>query len=64
MTHQAITIKAQAHALIDQLPDDASWSDLAYTLEVRADIEAGLADAEAGRTISNAAIRSEFGLSE
>ena len=64
MASEAETIKAQARALIDQLPDDVSWSELAYRLEVRADIEAGLADVEAGRVVTHATIRSEYGLTE
>jgi predicted transcriptional regulator len=58
------TPKQQAHELIDQLPDTATWSELAYTLEVRADIEEGVADIEAGRVSSVAEIRSEYGLPE
>jgi predicted transcriptional regulator len=58
------TPKQQAHELIDALPDDATWADLAYRLEVRADIEEGLADVKAGRVVSNAELRREFNLPE
>ena len=60
----ALTPKQQAHALIDELPDSATWPELAYRLEVRADIEEGLADVKAGRVISTAELRREFGLPE
>lgn len=42
-------IKAEAHRLIDGLPETASWDDLAYEVYVRQAIESGLADVAAGR---------------
>lgn len=51
------TPKQQTHDLIDRLPDTATWRELAYTLEVRADIEAN-------RTACLAEIRREYGLPE
>ncbi len=63
-TLTAPTPKQQAHALIDALPDDATWTELAYRLEVRADIEEGLADVKAGRVVSTAELRREFDLPE
>ena len=43
------TLKAQAHQLLDQLPEDATFEDLMHELyELRA-IERGLADSKAGR---------------
>jgi predicted transcriptional regulator len=63
-TLTTLTPKEQAHALIDGLPDNATWSELAYRLEVRADIEEGLADVEAGRVVSTAELRRDFGLPE
>jgi hypothetical protein len=32
--------------LIEALPDDATWQDLLYALELRGDVEAGLVDAQ------------------
>ncbi|MGH8228503.1 MAG: hypothetical protein ACREU3_11485 [Steroidobacteraceae bacterium] len=58
------TPRQQAHRLLDTLPEDASWERLAYTLEVRADIEAGLADVAAGRVTPHEEVRREFGLPE
>jgi predicted transcriptional regulator len=60
----ARTTKQQAHELIDELPDGVSWQELAYSIEVRADIEAGLADVKAGRVTPVADVRREFGLPE
>jgi hypothetical protein len=58
------TPKQQAHELIDALPDDATWADVAYRMEVRADIEEALAEMDAGRGISTAELRREFNLPE
>jgi hypothetical protein len=63
-TLTALTPKQQAHALIDALPDNATWSELAYRLEVRADIEEGIGDVKAGRVVSTAELRRDFGLPE
>lgn len=59
-----LSLKQQAHALIDQLPDAASWADLAYAADVRASIERGLEDLQAGRMISTQELLREFGLEE
>jgi hypothetical protein len=58
------SLKQTAHQLIDELPDDASWKDLIYELSVLQDIEEGLRDSEAGRTIDNATVRKQFSLPE
>jgi predicted transcriptional regulator len=56
-------IKEQAKALIDKLPDDATWEDLMYEIYVREAIEAGLEDSKAGRITPHEDVRKEFGLS-
>lgn len=57
-------IKPEARQLVEGLPESATWDDLAYEVYVRASIEAGLADADAGRTMSHeeavASIRSRI----
>lgn len=58
------TIKVEAHRIIEQLPDDASWEDLIYRLYVRQSIEAGLLDSEADQVESVAEVRKSFGLPE
>jgi hypothetical protein len=50
-------IREEARNLIDQLPDDATWDDLQYLIDVRRSIEAGLADCEAGRLVSTIEVR-------
>lgn len=58
----AAVFKQEAHALIDALPDTATWSDLAEQVELILDIKAGLADSAAGRVTDNDQVRREFGL--
>lgn len=53
-----------AHELLDDLPDDASWDDIAYRIEVRASIERGLADSRAGRTMPHDEVLKEFGITQ
>ena len=49
--------KDQAHLLIDQLPDNATWEDLIDEIRVREAIESGLRDSEAGALSSIEEIR-------
>jgi predicted transcriptional regulator len=46
-------IKPDARALVDRLPDSATWDDLAYEVYVRQAVEAGLADADAGHVLTH-----------
>ena len=46
-------IKPEARRLVESLPDSATWDDLAYEVYVRQSVEAGLADADAGRVLSH-----------
>jgi hypothetical protein len=55
-------IKQEAHRLIEQLPETATWDDLMYEICVRQAIEAGRADSEAGRTLDVKEVRAKFGL--
>jgi predicted transcriptional regulator len=57
-----IAVKQRAHELIEALPDDATWQDLLYALELRADVEAGLSDAKAGRVVDVDQLRKDYGL--
>jgi predicted transcriptional regulator len=57
-------VKQRAHELIEALPDDAMWQDLLYALELRADIEAGLTDAKAGRVTDVEQLRRDYGLTQ
>lgn len=57
-----IGIREEAIRLAEQLKDDSSWEDLMYQIYVRQAIETGLADCEAGRTLSVEDVRERFGL--
>jgi hypothetical protein len=63
-TVSAPPTKRQAHDLIDALPDSATWEDVAYEVELRASIERGLADCEAGRVVAVEDLMKEFGVEE
>jgi predicted transcriptional regulator len=56
------SIKEEARRLIEDLPEDATWDDLMYSIYVRQAIEAGIRDAEAGRIVNVDEVRSRFGL--
>ena len=47
------SIKPDAQRLVENLPESATWDDLAYEIFVRQAVERGLADGEAGRVVSH-----------
>jgi predicted transcriptional regulator len=55
-------LKDEARRLIDRLPEDATRDDLMDEVYVRAAIENGIQDSDAGRTISVEEVRAQFGL--
>jgi hypothetical protein len=61
---ETTSIKEEARRLVDQLTDDSTWDDLMHEICVRQSIEKGLADSEAGRTISVEEVRAKFGLNK
>jgi predicted transcriptional regulator len=61
---EAVNVKEEARRLVEKLPEDATWDDVMHEIYVRQSIEAGLADAEAGRLTSVEDVRSKFGLSK
>jgi len=56
------SVKEQAHKIIDGLPENATWEDVIDRMYVREAIEAGIADADAGRVVDVSEIRAEYGL--
>ena len=56
------SVKEEAAELVANMPSDATWSDLIYSIYVRRSVEEGLADIEAGRTHSTEEILEYFGL--
>ncbi len=57
MSHATESVKLAAKAVLDTLPEDASWEDVQYHLYVRQQIEAGLEDEAAGRLIDTDELR-------
>lgn len=57
MSHAAEPAKSAAKAILDLLPEDATWEDVQYHLYVRQQIEAGLEDEAAGRLIDTDEMR-------
>jgi predicted transcriptional regulator len=55
-------IKEEARRLVEALPDDSTWEDLMYEVYVRATVQSGLADSDAGRVTAVEKVREEFGL--
>jgi len=52
--------KAESQGSLERLPDDCSLDDVVYHLYVIQKIEAGLADAEAGRLIPHDVVAAEL----
>jgi hypothetical protein len=60
---QTDSIKQQAHQLLDNLPDNATWEDVMYQIYVRQAIDAGVKDSDTGQTLDVKEVRKKFGLS-
>ena len=56
------TVKDEARELVEQLPDNATWEDVQFEVYLRQAIEAGLKDAEQGRTLPSDEARARLGL--
>jgi predicted transcriptional regulator len=58
MTEPAsIGVKDAVNAVVQSLPDNVSWDEVHYRLYVRQQIDAGMADSEAGRLIDTDEMR-------
>jgi predicted transcriptional regulator len=56
----AAAFKQEAHKLIDQLPDNATWTDLAERARLLAAIERGIQAADRGEMASAEEVREMF----
>lgn len=59
----AIVFKQEAHQLIDDLPDTASWDELIYQAALHRAIEHGIVEANAGQLIPVEVLMKDYGLS-
>lgn len=55
-----MTVKEQAHLVVDELPESATWDDVLYAFYIRQKIARGIDDIEHGRIISDEDARREF----
>jgi hypothetical protein len=58
------TVKHEAQQAIESLPDDATWGDVIYLIDLHAKRARGLADSKAGRTFTLAELRQHFGVAD
>lgn len=56
----AANIREALHALAEQLPEGATWKDVAYEAYVRQEVEAGLAEARRGEFSADDEVKSAF----
>lgn len=60
MRLMAANIKDALHTLADQLPEEATWKDVAYEAYVRQEVEAGLEEARRGEFATDDEVKSAF----
>ena len=61
---ESTPIKEEAWLLVEELPEDATWSDFARLVIERQRVEEGIADLDAGIIRSSDGIRSKRGIPE
>jgi hypothetical protein len=55
-----MTAKEQAHRMLDELPESATWDDIFYELYTRRQVALGMQDVDEGRTVSDEQARREL----
>jgi hypothetical protein len=53
--------KDEIRRMLDELPDDASWEDLQYSIYVRERIERGRREAQEGRLVDQEEVERRMG---
>lgn len=56
----AANIREALHNLAEQLPEDATWKDVAYEAYVRQEVEAGLEEVRRGDFATDEEVKSAF----
>jgi hypothetical protein len=59
----AAVFKQEAHKLVDELPDSASWDDLIYQAALHRAIDRGIAEADEGQLIPIEDLLKDYGVS-
>ena len=57
---RVMKVKETVRELLERLPDDCTLEEVLYHLYVLEKVERGLADADAGRTLSHAEVANEL----
>ena len=57
-------VKQDAHRLVDELADDATWDDVAYAVFVRQKVERGRKNSREGNLSSHEDVLREFGIQQ
>jgi predicted transcriptional regulator len=64
MVMEKTELRKEVEQLLRNLPENADWDDLMYTIYVRQSIEQGLKDSEEGRIISHEEIKKKYQLAK
>ncbi len=51
----------KALEIVDRLPEDATWNDLVYEIQVCQQVDEGLKDLDEGRTTAHGVVRQRLG---
>lgn len=64
MVMEKTELRKEVEHLLKNLPENADWVDLIYTIYVRKSIEQGLKDSEEGRITSHEEIKKKYQLTK
>lgn len=53
------TVKSEALAMIQAMPDDVTWEQLSYRIYLRAKVERGMAEIDAGMGVPHEQVKKE-----
>ncbi len=56
------SVKSEAHRLVDELPENATWDDLMERIYARQAIEGGLEDSREGRVVADEEVWKKLGM--
>lgn len=56
------SVKESILKILDSFPDDITWEDFSYALQIWQTVQKGLEDVAAGRTISTDQLKERLGL--